>query len=269
MLREGYYDGHRVWIPPVEVIRGCPTCDRRKYLFQKSVAERFIRNGLPPDSRGNSLAANELRRRLSESKSVYRTLPRMKFRVKGRFGIVSAGSGDGVFPLRFRMIPVGDKFVWYLHDESRFGAFDIEREFPTPPSRSEVTEVYAGDVLRVSGGRIVRLAGITVPGSNGKVTKGWQPLPDDELRAYVRKTLMGKAIDIEPGKTAKFTCRGIPVVFVKWGDVDFAEHLLRKGFVRRHPKHKGKYSSTYLKAEKEARKAKAGIWAKLLADKNR
>ena len=42
VLREGFYDANNVWIPPLEDVRDCPTCDRRKIIFRESVARRFI-----------------------------------------------------------------------------------------------------------------------------------------------------------------------------------------------------------------------------------
>jgi endonuclease YncB( thermonuclease family) len=266
VLREGFHDANNVWVPPLEDVRDCPTCDRRKYLFRESVARRFIGNGLAPESRSSTLTERDLMRRLESSRSSYRTIPRLKFQVRGRYGIVSAASGDGVFPLHFFLVPTDKKFTWYLHDPVKHGSFEFHREFAKLPARTEITEVYAGDILRIGGRRIVRLAGITVPGPDGKVLKGPQYTPDEVLRAIVRKELKGKSVRLKSDPRAPYTCRGVPLVFVEVDDVDYAEQLIRRGLVRRHPKHKSQRSSQYLKAEKEAREQKAGIWGEILGD---
>ncbi|MEM8884167.1 MAG: thermonuclease family protein [Planctomycetota bacterium] len=265
VLREGFYNKDNVWVPPLEDIRDCPTCNRRKYLFQSSRARRFISYGLPPDSQNSQLTIHDLMSRMESSRNPYRALPKLKYEMRGRYAIVKASSGDAVFPLQFHLIPGSkQKFIWYLHDPVKFGPFNMASEFVPVPASGQVTEVYAGDVLRISGRRVVRIAGITVPGPDGKVLKGHQTMPDQTLRAIVRRELKDKVVQFSTDRRAQFTCRGVPLVFVNLGRNDFGESLIRRGLARRHPKHRTTRGSTYLKAENAARDERAGIWEKLI-----
>jgi len=264
VLREGFHDENGVWIPPLEDVRDCPTCRRRKFLFNESVARNFVRSGLAPESRNSRITESALMRRLSESKETYRHKPRMKFEVRGRYAVVRAATRDGIFPLHFHLVPDGEDFEWYLHDPVKQGSFDMAGEFPKIPGRAEITEAYAGDIRRITRRRVVRLAGVTVPGPDGKILDGPQKQPDETLRDLVRKELKGQTVKLEQDSRAEYSCRGVPLVFVEVDGKDYAEDLIRRGLVRRHPKHKSKRSSAYLKAEKEARENRAGVWAVIL-----
>ena len=267
VIREGFYDVDNIWIPPVEDVRECPTCERRKDVFNASAARSFVSSGLPPESRskrGYELTRREWMTRLERSHRTYRSVPRTKYEIRGRYAILSARSGDGIFPLHFHLLPNGTKFAWYLHDPAVSGPFSMGSEFPKLPGTSRVEEVYAGDTIVIGRRRVVRLAGITIPGSTGKILKRGQSLPDGELRARVRAELLGKTVELVPDKYAQFTYRGNAIAFVKLDGKDYGLELIRRGLARRHPKHKTQFNKTYMEAEKEARNNKAGVWARLL-----
>jgi endonuclease YncB( thermonuclease family) len=267
VIREGFYDRDNNWIPPVEDVRDCPTCDRRKYVYNEGAARAFVERGLPPDSRmrrGSEFTRRDLLRRLERSKSTYRSIPKTKYEIRGRYAILTANTRDGVFPLHFHLVPQGTKFAWYLHDPSVSGEFNLAGEFEGLPSDARVTEVYAGDVIRIGRRRVCRLAGITIPGVDGKVAKKRISSPNSEVRALVREELLGKTVNISTDKYAQFTCRGLPLAFIAIDGKDYAVELVRRGIARRHPKHKTQKNKTFMDAEKEARANKAGVWARIL-----
>jgi len=113
----------------------------------------------------------------------------------------------------------------------------------------------------------VRLAGITIPGRDGKVRKRGQSSPDEEIRALVRSELIGKNVEFVADKYAQFTCRGLQIAFVKLDGKNYGLELVRRGLARRHPKHKTKFNKSYMDAEKVARANKAGCWERILKKK--
>lgn len=269
VIREGYYDEFNVWVPAVEDVRECPTCRRRKDVFNQSVANRFLGAGMPPQSRssrGSSMLRRDLMRRLEDSHNPYRGMPKLSYDIRGRYAVVKAKSGDGLFPLNFMLIPRDTKFAWYIHDPAVSGEFKFATEFRPVARTSKIKEVYAGDVIVLGRDRVVRLAGITIPGPDGKVLKPGQSTPDAETRALVRSELLGKLVELTPDKYAQFSCRGLPLAFVKIDGKDYGVELVRRGLARRHPKHKTQHNKDYMNAEKEARARKAGCWAQILKD---
>lgn len=264
-VREAFYDAHNILVPAVYDTRTCPTCVGRKDLFNRRAASAFVSAALPPGGgRGRAAKQREIMRVLEESRRTYRKLPKMTYEIRGRYAVIDAKSGDGVFPLNFHMVPVRGKFAWYVHDPSLSGAFNMGGEFEGLPGAARVREVYAGDIIVIGRKRAVRLAGITIPNSKGVVLKKSQSIPDSRLRALVRQDLLGKEVELVTDKYAQFSNRGLPIAFVKIDGKDYGLELVRRGLARRHPKHKTQFNKLYMAAEKEARAQKVGCWKKLL-----
>ena len=106
----------------------------------------------------------------------------------------------------------------------------------------------------------MRICGITVPISGGKVARPDLGTADETARAIVRKELSGKTVTLTSDKYSRLTCDGHAIAFVELEGKDYGEELIRRGLVRRHPKHGHMRFARYKKAESEAKKANVGIW---------
>jgi len=268
VVRERYYDPvTEMWIPEVKEKQDCSRCKGTRKLFQKSVAERFLQAGLHPDVRRDrrwkGIESSWLQR-LEATGVAYRKLPRMRYEVSGPFGTVEGGSSS-LWPIRFRLHQVGDEWDWYLYNAEVDGAFGV---VPEVAGVHTVSEVLAGDALRLENGTIVRVCGITIPTPDNKIPSGPVAKPDEAARDVLRKLVQGKQVTLTADKYSSATLGGNAIAFVELpreGDEaepeDVGLRLLAEGVARTHPKHAHMRKASYTKAETEAREAGKGVWA--------
>jgi len=246
-------------VPAVYETKTCHTCNGPGELFNKGKGASVFRamTVVEGDRRGYEGAEKRWLERLHSSKRSYYRRPRFATRVHGRYATVTGGRTNPLFPLQFKLLPKGRKYEWCLHVTELNGAFDRDR----PAGGSGlVAEVAAADILILEDGTIVRLCGICAPGPDGKAPPPDLAYPDEATRRIVRDELRGRKVRLERDKYTQMTCDGHPLVFVRLGEQDYGAELLRRGVVRRHPKHRHSRNVAYQKAESTARKAQVGLW---------
>lgn len=130
------------------------------------------------------------------------------------------------------------------------------RAIPTPGNGAEVTvaRVVDGDTVELADGRRVRYIGLNTP-------ERGQPLYEEATEAN-RRLVEGKtawlALDVQPtdqyGRTLAYL----------WAGGQFVnQELLRQGFANVYTAPPNvRYSEQFLQAEREARKAETGLWAR-------
>ena len=104
--------------------------------------------------------------------------------------------------------------------------------------------------------------GIAIPGPKGKLPKSPVAMVNTLTRDTVAAELLGKTVEIKRDKYSTITLDGHPIAYIEVDGNDYGEGLLRRGLVRKHPKHAHQRNGTYIKTETAAKKAGAGIWAK-------
>lgn len=111
-----------------------------------------------------------------------------------------------------------------------------------------------GDTLDIAGTRI-RLEGIDAPEMAQTCGRGWLGTWDcgKAARRALEKLVTGKTIACRNEGLDKYN-RVLGICFA--GDTDINAQMVRAGLAWAFVK----YSSTYVKAEKEAKAAKAGLW---------
>jgi endonuclease YncB( thermonuclease family) len=266
LLEAAYYDAIReVWVPAVYETKTCPRCDGEQKLFRAGKAQAFVAEAFSDRYRKHSAYA-EVRAswvdRLKESGRAYARGPKIKTSVEGLYGTVRGSKRNPLFPLQFRLEPVGGGYEWFLHDSELAGAFRAERDLGVLPAGGKVTAVWAGDIIELDGKHVVRLCGIAIPGPKGKLPKSPVAMVNTLTRNTVATELLGKIVEIGRDKYSTITLDGHPIAYIEIDGKDYGEGLLRRGLVRKHPVHAHERKGTYIKAETEAKKAGAGIWAK-------
>lgn len=263
VLRERYYDNLRgEWIPAVKEWQACPRCNRDKWVFDERVADGFLKAAFPSGSLRSSagrMAERRWKETLEACRVGFNKTPRLRYEVSARYGVVK-GPRVPLFPLHFHYVRTGNDYEWYVHDPELDGPFDFGSG-PGLPSQAKVVRAHAGDVLELEGGTVVRVCGIVVPGTEGKIATRRVSEPDPVVRDEVAKLVEGRVVDLETDKYAQVTVEGHPIAFVKIEDQDLGEQLLTRGLVRCHPKHRHERYGTYRKAERAARNADVGVWA--------
>ena len=265
LVREGYYDGWRNYIPPLYRTITCTRCKGPGKLFNLDKCRGAFAAATRAE-RGTQRQRDQARdlfvRRVRTAERSFMRRTRYSVEVLGRLGIVNGPANNPLFPILFKLLPLGRDYKWVLHSPLLNGPFEYGREGRVR-SEGRVIAVPAGDMLALSDGRIVRICGIAVPEPNGKLPRrGAFVRPNESVRKLVERELLGKTVALGPDKYSKVTCSGLAIAFVKLGDVDYGAELLRRGIVRRHPKHIHMRNHGYKKAETEAKRAKLGIWKK-------
>ncbi|MHC4819694.1 MAG: trypsin-like peptidase domain-containing protein [Planctomycetota bacterium] len=260
LVRDGFWLDDRTWVPPEYETKTCHTCKGPGELFNRGKGASVFRAMTMVEGdrrRAYERAEERWLERLHSSKRAYYRAPRFSTRVHGRYATVSGGRNNPLFPLRFKLLPKGRKYEWFLHVTELNGAFDRDRP---AGGTGLIAEVAAADVLILEDGTVVRLCGLCAPGPDGKVPPPDLAYPDEERRRIVRDELRGRRVRLERDKYTQVTCDGHPLVFVRLDDKDYGAELLRRGVMRRHPKHRHSRNVAYQKAESAARTAKVGIW---------
>jgi hypothetical protein len=259
LVREGFWLDNETWIPPEYETKTCHKCKGSGELFNEGKGSSVFRamTMVEGNRRGYERAEQKWLERLHSSKRAYYRAPRYSVRLHGRYATVQGGRNNPLFPLHFKLLPRGRKYDWFLHVPELNGPFDRDRPVG---GTGVVAEVAAADLLILESGEIVRLCGICAPGPDGKVPPPDLAYPDEERRRIVRGELQGKRVRLERDKYTQITCDGHPLVFLRLDEKDYGAELLRRGLVRRHPKHRHSRNVAYQKAESAARQAHVGIW---------
>lgn len=263
VIRAGYWIVD-IWIPPLYEVRDCLPCDATGVLFGSDVAERAFRAAIPPgsDARPEFGAARKaFVERCRASGEPFRETIRWTSTLRGRFAIVESPRGRPILPLRFMLLPSARGYEWFLHDPALVPPFDLEGEFAPIPGSATVRQAIAGDALRLEDGTIVRLCGIAIPNAGPRLPPGPRSSLVPAARDLVRAELEGRIVGLAADRYAPFTCDGHAIAFVDLDGRDYGLELLRRGVARTHPKHAHERQAAYRRAEQEARKAKAGVWA--------
>ena len=226
VVREEYYDRElERRVPEVREMQSCPKCDGERMLFKEALAERFIRRGFYADDfrhREWRSVHDRWLRRLESTRVGFRKTPRIRYDVSGRYATVRSGR-SALWPLEFRLQRFAGKHEWFLHDADLHGS--LGQGDARVAGTAKVERVFAGDVLQLEDGMIVRIAGITIPTPDNKIQKNPVSRPDESARATVRGMLEGKEVKLVPDKHASLTLDGQAIAFVELDSRDVGEEL--------------------------------------------
>lgn len=134
---------------------------------------------------------------------------------------------------------------------------------PSGKTSAKVIEIIDGDTIKVEiNGSIdtVRILGIDTP-EKSKTRTGHKECYGDEATQYAINTLSGKTIDLE--KDTKQKARDIydrMLAHVWIGETLYGIKALEDGYSFRYTKATTKYQSSFVKAEKSAKKSKKWVW---------
>lgn len=265
IIRPGFRREDGTYVDPAVRVVDCPRCRRAGKLFDEGKAEGAFRDLARAEQGGPEefgKARREFMERLFASGRSYTRTTRFAVEVEGRYGVVRGARNNPFFPLHFKLQRRGAEYEWYLHDPRINGPFDFRREAGQVPAQALVAGVAAGDIVLLDDGTIVRICGIAVPGRDGKLPKEPLPTPVQRVRALVEKELVGKTVRLRSDKYSRVSCDGHAIAFLEVDGEDYGELLLRRGLVRRHPKHIHMRNHRYKKAETAAKRAGVGIWRK-------
>ncbi len=255
-----------VLLPGVDRV-ACPTCNGLGREFDAHGAEKLIRELSPPakrvsegDSRGRAQRADEWGRALLGAQ-----LPRRyEQERKGRLALVQGMPPHAIYPIHLVLLPhpSGKGYDWFLHEPGRDGPYAPEREFENLPPEALVERVLGGDMIRLEGGRVIRLCGLCIPDEKGSIPDAGRGVAVAAPRARLEALVAGKRVRLSADRHAAFTMDGHAIAYVEVEGADVAPLLLREGLARRHPSHMPERGPEYLKAEGEARAAGVGCWAR-------
>jgi endonuclease YncB( thermonuclease family) len=130
----------------------------------------------------------------------------------------------------------------------------------------KVTRVYDGDTIKAQGHGIeikVRLVGIDAPEASRKKRDPGQPY-SQQAKRHLAELILNKAVNVK-GYGLDGYNRILGAIYLEGKDINL--EMVRAGLaeVYRGRPPRGFDQSPYLKAEKEAREAKMGMWS--LGDK--
>ncbi len=146
---------------------------------------------------------------------------------------------------------------------SSFTSVFAVASLPSGKTSAKVIEVIDGDTIKVDiNGSIdtIRILGIDTP-EKSKTRTGHKECYGDEATQYAISVLSGATINLE--KDTKQKARDIydrMLAHVWIWDELYGAKIIQDGYSFRYTKTTTKYQSTFLKAEKVAKKSKQGVW---------
>ncbi|MHC4933218.1 MAG: hypothetical protein ACYTGV_13620, partial [Planctomycetota bacterium] len=223
VVREGYWADRVTWVPPVYRTRTCPTCEGQRKLFHVGKGEKVFAEFTRPQTSAAAnfvIAKERWLQRLHATQSTFMQRVTARIQVQGRYGLVNGAASNPLFPLHFVLLPVGKKYEWFLHSQLLNGRFRFGTENGAVPAQARIADVFAGDILALETGQLVRICGVTIPLAGGKLAPPDLMAADEVTRAIVRKELLDKTVGLTSDKYSRITLGGHAIAFVELAGKD-------------------------------------------------